>query len=703
MRKNISMLLSGSCMAFVAVQPAAVFAQAVEPGEGSENEIVVTGSRLGTGERFPGTVNIVSTQRIEEQRAFSNDPLQILAATIPSLTPASPGSASNFDITLRGRHPAIFVDGVPMTVPLRDGARDIRSLAPSAIGSIEVISGSTSIYGIGGAGGTINYVTTTPSEDGIAGYSNLSLGGSVIHPEGSMVGSFEQSFSVRNGPFKVVVSGMAEQYNSLFDADGDRLPPNPATQGGIADTFSYNMFGKMSYDVGPDQIIQLAGNYFHIGQDTPYRAGAGVFGSVKTPSVSGANPIEKSTYSRSAMTYLQYVNGDLLGSRVNLQAYYGDKADRYRLQAPGVFGPNGDQTEIFSTKYGVRFDATTPINLFHKTSVQWGLDYGIDKTHSTLALSGKLLVPHIRQTTLAPFAQAEVAFTDWLNVQGGVRYENFRLKVEDFTTVFITAAQPGGLFVLGGKLKYSKAVFNLGATVDLSDQFSVFAAYSQGYSVADIGRVFLFARIPSVETFQPEAQVVDSYEAGVRAKLGAVRGSLTAYVNKSALGSTFNAVTFELVRSKERIWGVEAKIDASLSSSLEAGATFSLQKGKRDSNNDGKLDLPLDTTRIAPTKVTAYAQYQPWEDWNVRLQALYAAKQDRFPGRAPAFGTAPINSYFLVDASVSAPVGTGVLTLAITNLLNHDYYLPAAIRNALATTYVKGPGTGAQISYRIRY
>ncbi|WP_042723354.1 type I restriction endonuclease, partial [Flavobacterium sp. B17] len=42
---------------------------------------------------------------------------------------------------LRGRQVLVLIDGIPQSTPLRNGARDIRSIDPSVIERIEVING----------------------------------------------------------------------------------------------------------------------------------------------------------------------------------------------------------------------------------------------------------------------------------------------------------------------------------------------------------------------------------------------------------------------------------------------------------------------------------------------------------------------------------------------------------------------------------
>lgn len=675
--------------------------------QASVEEIVVSGSRLPSDlSSVPGSVSLIDMAAIAEQQALTNDIGQILSVQVPGLGVNSYGVGSNFDLTLRGRKPAVLIDGVPTTVPLRDGGRDLRTLAPSAIGNVEVIRGASAIYGLGGAGGIINYVTRNPGEGPVEFSTNFSAGASITHPSDSFNGNFEQSIAGRSGRLSYVFSGSYERYSSFFDADGDRLPPDPSGQGGLAENSIHNVFGKLRYDITDTQSLQLSINDYRAEQDTDYRAGTGVFGSEKTPSLSGADPRERNQFTDNFLATLRYAHTDVFGSSLSVQGYYAENGVRFRFNpafADPALGYSGGQSQVFSDKRGLRMDINTPLSVLAGGQLLWGADLANDRTESVLA-DGRALTPLMDQTSWAPFAQLELHLTDRLTVRGGVRYEDISLDVPTFTTPVIVPSQPVGMTVGGGTLDYSETVENLGVVFDVTDQWNVFLAYSQGFSVADIGRVLIFTQVPSITTFNVEAQVIDNYEAGVRFDSGPVRGTLAYYVSKSDLGSTFNSVTFELLRAKEEVKGVELTLDADLTDSLRIGATYSHADGDRDSDGDGRLDQPLDTTRISPDKYTAYLQYEPRPQWVFRVQGLYSDSQNRFPGDVvPIFGRAPVNSFTLVDVTASMPLGAGSLNIGIQNLFNEEYFLPASERMATHTNYVMGTGATLTVGYRINY
>ena len=132
-------------------------------------------------------------------------------------------------------------------------------------------------------------------------------------------------------------------------------------------------------------------------------------------------------------------------------------------------------------------------------------------------------------------------------MRGGLRYEDIGIDVDDYTTI-------DGNDIAGGELDYDTTLFNLGLVYKLTDEFSTFASFAQGFSVADVGLVLRNADAGfTVEGLNPEAQKVDSYELGIRGQYDKVSFSLAGFYNESDLGTTFDRNTFEPIRSPEQV------------------------------------------------------------------------------------------------------------------------------------------------------
>ncbi|MBL8270302.1 TonB-dependent receptor plug domain-containing protein, partial [Steroidobacter sp.] len=271
-------------------------AQPASDGEVLDS-IVVSGSRLPRDlSSVPGSVTVLDAEDIEKQRAVTNDLTSILQMTVPGLGVSSFPNWGTSDQTLRGRKPAVAIDGVPTTTPLRDGGRDLRTVAPSAVERIEVIRGSTAIYGLGGAGGLINYVTKMPGEGPPEFFTEIGSTFSLTHFEDSFNGFLEQGASGRVGRFTFVGSASYEKFSSLYDSDGDLMPPDPNRQGGVADNEIYSVFGKVGYDLTDAQRIQFSVVKYRAEQDTDHRAGVGQYLVTKTPALDGKDPREHNQF-----------------------------------------------------------------------------------------------------------------------------------------------------------------------------------------------------------------------------------------------------------------------------------------------------------------------------------------------------------------------------------------------------------------------
>lgn len=68
---------------------------------------------------------------------------------------------TDYGQTLRGRGTLVLLDGMPLNTN-RDSARNLASLDPNNIERIEVLRGSSALYGSGATGGIVS-ITTRPA------------------------------------------------------------------------------------------------------------------------------------------------------------------------------------------------------------------------------------------------------------------------------------------------------------------------------------------------------------------------------------------------------------------------------------------------------------------------------------------------------------------------------------------------------------
>jgi iron complex outermembrane receptor protein len=687
--------------------------QAVDTADGGDeaaslDPMVVTATRTAKPvSEVTRSVTVVTEEEVNEQASLDRNLGAILAQTVPGFSPSTEAN-SNFGQSMRGRNYLVLIDGIPQSTPLRDGFRDLNTIAPSSIERIEVIRGGTAVYGFGATGGIVNVITKEPADEEVAGYSRAGASFSTEHTEDSGVYEIEQRVSGTSGDSDYLLSGSYVERNGRFDSEGRRIPPNPlGSQGGFSDTDEYSLLGKFGHEFdGGDQRIEFMLNHFNNEQDSDHTFGSfSTLGrdplpnSERTPAIPVEDAVPGSTAivdpgTENTTGNVTWLHRDVGGSRVRLNTYFGDQSVVYP-RFPGF--PQG---EIESEKFGSRLTVNTPLALGQREAgLVWGVDYLGDETSADRfgpnANSG---VPDMDQDAVALFGNVEVPLGDAGLVRGGVRHEDIAVDVD-------TVVNNNGNTVRGDTLDYSETLFNLSSVFYLGESAELFGSYSQGFSIADLGRVIRDAgpgpgmsnTTFSAGEFESEAEKVDNYELGLRFYRGALEASLVAFYSESDDGATFNP-NLEIEKFSETVHGIEASLDYRVTQRTSVGGSFSWAEGESESEDSMEQDLP--NTRISPEKLTAYIEYSPWSGWENRLQSLTVGHRDPDTDR---FGGGEVEGYTLVGFTSRYEVGPGALRVTLSNLFNEDYY--PAVNQAFDApyAYAKGPGRRLGASYEVEW
>ncbi|MEN3977294.1 TonB-dependent receptor, partial [Emcibacter sp. SYSU 3D8] len=145
-----------------------------------------------------------------------------------------------------------------------------------------------------------------------------------------------------------------------------------------------------------------------------------------------------------------------------------------------------DQSALSSEKYGAKLTYAREDTLWAGLQLAFGADYLHDKTLQELAQTDRLWVPELIYKGWAPFVQLEQKlFDDLVRLSGGLRYEKATLNVPDFTTI----ASANSTFVEGGSPSFNKLLKNAGLVVEPVTGLSMFASYSQGFTMPDAGLI----------------------------------------------------------------------------------------------------------------------------------------------------------------------------------------------------------------------
>ena len=649
--------------------------------------LVVSATRRATPvSELTRSVTVVTAEEMSTQKRIDRSVGEILSKQVPGFSPSTE-ALTDFGQTLRGRTFLTLIDGVPQSTPLRNGRRSLNTIDADAIERIEVVRGGSAAYGFGATGGLVNIITRRPEPGALNGHSEVGIKGSTSHAEDSLEWHTNHQVSGRSGSVDYLLNGTYVERNGFFDGEGDRIPADPfGVPGGLADSDEYNVLGKAGVEFdGERQRIELSFNHFELEQDSDY-AGLG-FGDpaagIKTPAVRG-NINAEDPGTENTVVNLRYRNEDLAGSRVEAQIYHGDLTTRFS-KFPGF-----EQVEINSEKTGGRLTIDTPLRMGSTTlDLLWGVDLLNDETEQP-GLDGPTTTPDMEQDAVAGFVQLEVPVGELGLVRAGIRHEDIEVDVDD-------VLNRQGVFVQGGTLDFDETLYNISATVFLTEGLELFGGFSQGFSLADIGRAIADTTATRAEALQSEVQTVDSYEVGLRAFGERWDGSLTAFFTESDNGTTFNQ-DLVITKQPERTYGVELAASGSLARGLRLGGTATWLEGRVDLDDDGDFDEDLPSTRIPPVKITAYAEVAPAPWWSARLQALYSG--ERTPD-STQFGGGDVEEYTVFDLHASLDTGHGAVEVGVENLFNTDYFTVLSQAGALPYAFSKAPGRTVSLTYSL--
>lgn len=703
-------------------------------------QTVVTATRSALSiAAIPGAVTAVTREQIEEQTKSVPRLGPLFAQLVPGLGAATE-NLSNFGQNIRGRAILVLIDGVPQSTS-RNVSRDFINIDPAMVERVEVVRGATSVYGNGATGGVINVITRRGEPGPLSFATDISTEASLTQPGAAALGPrvAQRVTGMRRG-IDFIASGAFARTGALFDAEGDRIPPDPTGQGGFAETNSADLFGKAGFAVGKSgtQRVELSANLFTARQSTDYASDFSINALPAYEQKSSALPgleLERGQGTTNLMVNGEYVHRSLFGSRVQAQAYgrayntifrpFDDR--RYRTTANGREYTSGYvmQTYIESEKTGGRLQIETPVWRRGDLTVLWGTDYTDETTSQPVYLydstafnesrgvvfnkiGDAVFVPPLDLRTLGLFAQASVTPVRRLILRGGLRHERAAVQLDDFTAL-------NGVSITGGTLRFAPVLYNAGAVVTLTDAVNVFANYSQGFSLADIG---LVVRAPTagftLGDRDAKPQEVDQYEAGVRGSWRSIQASATAFRNTSDLGTSVGA-DLRVVRAPERVRGLELTLEAQPLATLGVGGTYTHTEGEFWTRvGTDSVWQPLNTFRIQPPKTTAYVQHQTTDRWKNRIQMLHSGARDRAydaflarPGvnpAAPAFGERNVVAYTVVDYITTLGLRSGEVSVGVRNLLNAQYFpIVSQLMPVGNVSYSAAPGATLSLGYSVRY
>ncbi|MGP2460991.1 TonB-dependent siderophore receptor [Pantoea ananatis] len=665
----------------------------------SENDMVVSASRTHrTVAEMAQTTWVIEGAELEQQVQGGKEFKDALAQLVPGLDVSSQGR-TNYGMNMRGRAIVVLVDGVRLNSSRTD-SRQLDSIDPFNIDHIEVISGSTSLYGGGSTGGLINIVTKKGQpgtqfefETGTkTGFNN-----SKDHDE-RVAGAISGGNDRASGRLSVAY----QKFGGWYDGNGDSVLLDN-TQTGLQYSDRLDVMGTGTLEIDDHQQLQLVTQYYKSQGDDDYglylgRNFSAVTGNGNAYTSKGLNS-DRIPGTERHLVSLQYSNTDFLGQELVGQVYYRDESLAF-YPFPTVSG--GRVTSLSSSKqdtdqYGGKLAITS------KPLDNLQLTYGVDADHERFssnqmffdlaqsAASGGLnnqsiyttgRYPGYDITNLAAFLQSSYDINDTFTLSGGVRYQYTENKVDDFVGYAQQQAIANGTArsadaIPGGSTDYDNVLYNAGILMHITERQQAWFNFSQGVELPDPGKYYgngtyrlqngNYQLLNSVNVDQSKLQgiKVDSYELGWRYTGNDLRTQLAAYYSLSDKSISVNRsdMNINVDDDKRRIYGVEGAVDYFIpDTNWSTGVNFNLVKSETKKDGGWKK---WDVIYASPSKATAYVGWSP-DPWSLRLQSTQSFDLTDNGGNK-------IDGYTTVDFIGSYQLPVGKLSFSVENLLDRDY------------------------------
>ena len=643
-------------------------------------EIIVTGARsILPATALPLTVDVLGGEQLDDQVLVSGSVIDAVSAIMPSFSPTREKLSGSGE-SLRGRSPLFAINGVPQSTPVRDGSRDGYTIDAFFIDRVEVIYGTNALQGIGATGGVVNQVTIgAPAGDGWS-FRTLNQTAADDGFGGSGLGGKTAALaSWRSGDFDATAGVAVERRGVFRDADGRRIGID-GTQGEVQDSDSWSAFGRFGWQVGDSARFEMVANRFSLEGNNHYVAVAGDrIAGIPTSSEPGEAPGEPPS-NRAELLSASFIDKDLAGGNLVAQAFFSRTRDVFGGGAFATFqdpalDPTGklfDQSVNSSRKLGGKLSYERGVPGFENLLVTAGIDTLFDRTAQSLLMTGRDWVPQSDFRSIAPFLQGNLKLLDGkVRLSGGVRRENVKLDIPDFTTL----ASYGSRKVEGGSPSFEKTLVNGGVVVEPIDGLRGYASYAEGYTIADVGRILRGINTDGVRVddfLSLEPVVSNNRELGLEWRRGRLKAGASYWWSDSDLGSILIRGAdgiFSVARQPISLEGFDLNIDwRTPVEGLWLGGALATVKGKTDPDGDGRLDADLDGANIAPDRLNLYAAYETGP-FDARLTIRNYFERS-FKGRDPRndFG-----GYMLFDALLGYRFGANRLLLGVQNLTDKQY------------------------------
>lgn len=501
------------------------------------------------------------------------------------------------------------------------------------------------------------------------------------------------------------VTGAAYNKTGLYlDGEGNPIGVD-TTQGDTMDSDAVDLFIKTKWQMTEQQSLQLMINHFDLkGNNNYVTVPRNAAQGIPTTSKRGINE-GKPSQNKVTSASLDYQHQGIAGGQLSLQLFAQDFASMFGGSRADVFQDVAlgsgifDQSQNISEKIGSRLTYFRADLADTGVDLSTGLDWLQDSTYQELVMTNRIWVPETEFTNYAPFVQLRYNQVKNWTFSAGARYEYGQLSVDDFTTL----ASSKSSFVKGGEPSFNELLKNFGVVHQWSDSLRLYASYSEGFSMPDVGRVLRAINTPnqSVAQFLNLQPVIsNNAELGIELTENSYRLQLSYFQSDSDLGSRLQADAdgiYSVMREQTEISGFEAEGEYNLNEDSTLGFTYARTEGRYDSNKDGQVDKDLGGVNIAPERLNMYWLQQWPMQLSSRVQLSQLFDVDYNDGSS-------FDGYHTLDLSGRYETHNwGSWTLGLENALDKQYITYYSQTTPANSSYFAGLGRTLNLNWQMAF
>ncbi|WP_018916842.1 TonB-dependent receptor [Vreelandella zhanjiangensis] len=640
----------------------------------AQETLVVVGSRTPTHiSQISGAVHIVESEELQQQISAGGDLKTALGKLVPGLD-FGPQGRTNAGQNMRGRSVQVLIDGISLNNS-RGLSRQFDAIDPFNIERVEVLSGTSSLYGGGATGGLINIITKQ-GESGAPHFETQVSVTSGFNHSHDLDRRLSQSASGGNDTVQGRIGVSLVENGRQYDTRGDEIFPDIA-QSDLQDNRSLDILGNVHVELSDEQTLTLSGQLYESGK----QGDRGVYYpnlAAAAPNLNDADIRDGFTADRDPRTdrkmfSVNYHHANLLNQDFYLQAFHREEESSfhpfpYAAQGGGYYFAASQQNTTLSGLKGLfSADLTDSLNLTYGADLdresfdatQMRFDRAASDASGGLVQRADRITPRYPGfdiDTLALFAQSEWWLTDQLQLSGGIRHQRMDVDIDDFNNV------------PGGSSDYNVTLYNISTLYDFDNGHQSWLGYSEGFELPDPSKYYGKAG-QTVADNPLDGIKTQQVELGWRYRGGDWMTQAAVYYAWSDTAMELDSdLNVTQVDDDRRDYGLEASVTRFIGDHWEVGGTLHTLVSER--KEDGSWQDRGITVAPYPSQdsLTAHVAWAD-NDRTLRLQGSHARDyKDSGDGRIDGFTT--------FDLIGSQDTALGTLSLGISNLTDEQYSTP---------------------------